>query len=113
MTEHRKPGPTGLNEMWQEGDHYHSVFGHCIDLTQEQADSLNAQITEFKEKAASAELLRQSFDYTRHCPKCRCTFPADVAYCHENSECAIAHGSSEHFDRICRGCGYVWPENLP
>lgn len=113
MSDHNKPGPTGPDELWQEGDHYHTPIGQCVDLTKEQADQLNEHIADYKQKAQAAELSRQNYDYSRPCQKCRCSFPADLLYRGENSECAIAHGISEHMDRFCRNCGYVWAENLP
>lgn len=106
-------GPTGPDETWQEGDHAHTFAG-CVRLTAASAKKLNDEAAERKAKTAAAEFTRLSFQQYRPCPKCKVLFPASIDYVWEGSaRCAIVHGATEHIDRTCLRCGYIWAENLP
>lgn len=107
--EDHQHGATGPNGQWQAGDHYLHPYHGCVELTVENAVRLN----EHEAKIIVAEVSRLDYDYTRPCPKCRCTFPADLAYHPEDHDCQAYHGKSEHMARLCWRCGYTWAENIP
>ena len=46
----------------------------------------------------------QLFAFYTDCPKCGCNAP-DVKYVP-----AIENGADEHLQRVCRQCGYTWPQ---
>lgn len=112
MSAHRT-GPTGPNGTWQAGDHTHNVAGDCVDLDEEQAALLNQELQEERDKEMAAELARLPYQYRRTCPKCGCEFPAAIRYMPEDAPCSLLHGHSEHLERGCLRCNYIWAEHLP
>lgn len=104
-------GPTGPNETWQEGDHYHNGFG-CHVVTPAEALEWNRITAERRSQMITADMTRGAFNPTTPCIKCGCTFPAAVLYCTEDDGCQIEHGKNEHLDRVCQRCGFIWAENV-
>lgn len=107
-----KLGATGPNETWQAGDYCLTLTGPAR-LSTQQAAALNEQASRAKDKAHAGELARLVFNLHRPCPTCGLQFPAEVLFRQEGADCAPEHGLSEHLDRSCRRCSYLWAETLP
>lgn len=112
MTERKQHGPTGPNQTWQEGDHYATVGG-CVELTVEQVNVLNEQLAEHRAKVQAGELTRLPHDQLRPCPKCGVRLGPMIVYRGEGADCQEDHGHTEHYDKQCHACFYLWAEQLP
>ena len=108
-------GPTGPDGMWQLGDIAHQQTNpfqveHVELSTQDMVDALNNALIEKRQLEATGEMTRPTFLAERICPKCGYQGdPPKVRYAPEGG-CNPSHGKTEHLDRQCRRCKYVWPE---
>lgn len=111
-------GPTGKDDTWREGDYAQVGPFMAVALNKEQADVMNQQMTKIKEKESVAELTRVTFSLLRACVKCgfapkSAGEAATIHFRAERDSCRMEHGYSEHMDRCCQICHFIWAEHLP
>lgn len=104
-------GPTGPNGSYQAGDKI--LYGLVpVMIDQEGADKLNHSRDERQRRATATELTRPGFQLVSVCRKCDLRYEHDLVWRPYNAECSDWHGKTEHVDRQCLRCGFVWSESL-
>lgn len=85
-------------------------------------EELEQQETARRKQVAQAETAALSlspFVLNRACAKCRCPgepTPHHVQYSAQGNPSQVCYALGaigEHFDRVCRLCGYLWVETVP